>query len=90
MSVGTPVLNYGARGVAPTQKDNPLLLSKGKPHLQPQKRSGNEKKLIMGSDGDRSQGLARVSSILLDLNMNLEPVLVRPASPPICVGTHPQ
>jgi hypothetical protein len=41
---GRCVLNHSATNVAPTQKDQPLLLSKRRPHFQTHKRSWNEQK----------------------------------------------
>jgi hypothetical protein len=40
------VLNYGATNVAPTQKDQPLLLSKRRPHFHTYKWSWNDKKFV--------------------------------------------
>jgi hypothetical protein len=48
-SVGTPVRNYGAINMAPTQKDQPLLSSKRKPHFKTHKLHWNEQKFDHGS-----------------------------------------
>jgi hypothetical protein len=42
VSAGTPVRNYGATNVVPTQKDKPLLTSKRPPHFQTNKGSWNK------------------------------------------------
>jgi hypothetical protein len=44
VNAGTLVVNYGAMNVAPTQKDQHLLLSKRKPHLLTLQWSWSEQK----------------------------------------------
>jgi hypothetical protein len=76
VSVGTLVLNYSATNVAPTQKDQPLLSSKRRPHFQTHKRSWNEHKLGHKSrqgSKPRETVLARTRNKLLMCCSMLQP-----------------
>jgi hypothetical protein len=74
VSAGTPVRNYGATNVAPTQKDRPLLTSKTSPHFQTNKRSWNKYILGHGSRRGakpRTTVLARATSNSMDSTSSL-------------------
>jgi hypothetical protein len=50
MTVETLMLNYGAANVTSTQKDQPLLLLKRRPHFKIYKCLGMNKNLAVGLD----------------------------------------
>jgi hypothetical protein len=55
VNAGTLVLNYGEKNMVPSQKGQPLLSSKRRPHFQTYKLSLNEYILVMGSNEARNQ-----------------------------------
>jgi hypothetical protein len=66
------VLNYSATNVLPSQKDQPLLSSKRRPHFQTCKLSWNEQIFGHGSGWGlkpRTALLVRASSSLLDVDL---------------------
>jgi hypothetical protein len=68
LNAGTVILNYEAKNMAPTQKDQPLPSSKRWPRFQTHERTWNEQKYGHVPRGDpkrRISMLARPSSKLL-------------------------